>query len=155
MRGHCLGGGFELALSADIIVAGESAQFGLPETAVGLVPGGGATQLLRRSGGRSLALDLVLTGRRLTAAEARDASLVARVVPDGDVEEAALQVAESITSRSPVALRIAKETVNRAFDLALKAGMEAERRAFALALSSDDAREGIAAFLDKRQPTWP
>ena len=134
VRGHCLGGGFELALSADLVVASEEATFRFPETSLGLIPGGGGSQLLRRAVGRPLAMDLVLTGRTLTAHEALEAGIVSRVAADAGVETEGLAVANAICEKGPVAVRLAKETIDRAFDLG-EAGLEYERRAFAIALS--------------------
>jgi enoyl-CoA hydratase len=152
VSGYCLGGGCELAMACDLIVASETAQFGQPETNLGVVPGAGGTQRLTRAIGKSKAMDVILTGRFLDAREAERAGLVARVAPsDGWLEEAK-GVAQAIASKSPVGVRLAKEAVNQAFETTLAAGLDAERKAFHLALSSEDAQEGLRAFLEKRAP---
>jgi enoyl-CoA hydratase len=137
-------------MMSDIVVASESAQFGLPETKLGLIPGAGGTQRLVRAIGKASTMDVVLTGRLLSAREAHVAGLVARVVgPEQWLDEAA-EVAREIAARSSVATRLAKNAVNTAFESPLEAGLEAERKAFAIALGSEEARRGIAAFLDRR-----
>ena len=152
VSGHCLGGGCELAMLCDLIVASETAQFGQPEINLGVFPGAGGTQRLTRAVGKALAMDMILTGRTLTAKEALAAGLVARVVPREAWLDAAKEVARAIAEKSPVAVRLAKESVDRAFEVPLSAGVEAERRSFALVLASEDAREGLRAFLEKRKP---
>lgn len=154
VAGYCLGGGFELALACDIVVAADNATFGLPETGIGLIPGAGGTQRLPRILGKAKAMDVILTGRRLSADEAEAAGIVARVVQLDNLDIEARAVADEIAARSTIAQRLAKETVSRSFDLTLEAGLEHERRAFALVLSSHDATEGITAFLEKRPPEW-
>jgi enoyl-CoA hydratase len=150
VSGFCLGAGCELALMSDIVVASESAQFGLPETKLGLIPGAGGTQRLVRAIGKANTMDVVLAGRLLSAREAQVAGLVARVVgPERWLDEAA-EVAREIAARSSVATRLAKNAVNTAFESPLEAGLEAERKAFAIALGSEEARRAIAAFLDRR-----
>jgi enoyl-CoA hydratase len=153
VAGYCLGGGFELALACDIVIAADNAAFGLPETTLGLVPGAGGTQRLVRAVGKSTAMEMILAGRRLSGQEAVALGVASRVVALEELEGEAMRVASDIASRSSVALKLAKESVNRAFDMPLEAGLELERRAFALALASD-AAEGIAAFLEKREPGW-
>jgi enoyl-CoA hydratase len=153
VAGHCLGGGFELALACDIVIAADNAAFGLPETGLGLVPGAGGTQRLVRAVGKTTAMEMILAGRRLSGAEAAALGVASRVVGLDELDAEAMRVATEIASRSSVALKLAKESVNRAFDMPLEAGLELERRAFALALASD-APEGIAAFLEKREPAW-
>lgn len=154
VSGFCLGGGCELALICDIVVASESARFGLPETKLGLIPGAGGTQRLTRAIGKAKTMEVVLAGRLLSAAEAEAAGLVARVAaPDGWLEDA-LAIAHEIAARSPVAIRLAKDAVNQSFETPLEAGLTTERERFATAFASEDAREGIAAFLEKREPTW-
>jgi enoyl-CoA hydratase len=154
VSGFCLGGGCELAMACDLIVASETAQFGQPETAIGLIPGAGGTQRLTHTVGKALAMDVILSGRRLSARQALVAGLVARVVVKEAVLEEAKRVARDIASKGPVATRLAKESVDRAFEVPLAAGVEAERRALALALSSEDAKEGLTAFLEKRKPEF-
>ncbi|MDQ2909852.1 MAG: enoyl-CoA hydratase-related protein [Actinomycetota bacterium] len=151
VSGYCLGGGCELALSCDLIVASESAQFGQPETGLGIIPGAGGTQRLTRAVGKALAMDMILSGRFLAANEALAAGLVARVVAREAWLEEAKRVAREIAEKGPVATRLAKESVDRAFETALSAGLEAERRALYLAFASEDAKEGLTAFVEKRQ----
>jgi enoyl-CoA hydratase/carnithine racemase len=153
--GFALGGGAELALSCDLVVAADDAVFGLPEVRLGLVPAGGGTQLLVRRVGRSVAKDLVLTGRRVDAAEALRLGLADRVVPRAELPTAARALAAEIAGNSPVAVRLAKWAVDLGADLALEAGMEVEDQAWRRAILSDDRREGIAAFTERREPHWP
>jgi enoyl-CoA hydratase len=152
VSGYCLGGGCELAMACDLIVASETAQFGQPETNLAVLPGAGGTQRLTRAIGKSKAMDVILTGRFLSAQEAEQAGLVARVLPQESWLDEAKGVAASIAEKSPVGVRLAKEAVNQAFETTLAAGLDAERKAFHLALSSEDAEEGLAAFLEKRKP---
>jgi enoyl-CoA hydratase len=154
VSGYCLGGGCELAMACDLIVASESAQFGQPETNLAVLPGAGGTQRLTRAVGKSKAMDVILTGRFLSAQEAEEAGLVARVFSQETWLEEAKGVAQAIASKSPVGVRLAKEAVNQAFETTLAAGLDAERKAFHLALSSEDAREGLKAFLEKRAPDF-
>jgi enoyl-CoA hydratase len=154
VSGYCLGGGCELAMSCDLIVASESAQFGQPETGLGIIPGAGGTQRLTRAVGKALAMDMILSGRRLSAQEALAAGLVARVVATDAWLEEAKGVAREIAEKGPVATRLAKESVDRAFETTLTAGLEAERRALYLAFASEDAKEGLTAFTEKRKPEF-
>ena len=154
VSGYCLGGGCELAMACDLIVASESAQFGQPETGLGIIPGAGGTQRLTRAVGKALAMDMILSGRRLSAQEALAAGLVARVVPDEAWLEEAKGLAREIAEKGPVATRLAKESVDRAFETTLTAGLEAERRALYLAFASEDAKEGLTAFTEKRKPEF-
>jgi enoyl-CoA hydratase len=154
VSGFCLGGGCELAMSCDLIVASETAQFGQPETSLGIIPGAGGTQRLTRAVGKALAMDVILSGRRLTAEEALSAGLVSRVVAREAWLEEAKRVAGEIAAKGPVATRLAKESVNRAYETTLQAGLEAERRALYLAFASEDAREGLTAFIEKRAPEF-
>jgi len=154
VSGYCLGGGCELAMACDLIVAAETAQFGQPETNLGLLPGAGGTQRLTRAIGKSKAMDAILTGRFLTAREAEAAGLVARVVAAEAWLDEARRVAHAIAAKSSVGVRLAKEAVNQAFETSLRAGLDAERKAFHLALSSEDAQEGMKAFLEKRPPDF-
>jgi enoyl-CoA hydratase len=154
VSGFCLGGGNELAMSCDLIVASETAKFGQPETSLGIIPGAGGTQRLTRAVGKAKAMDVILTGRFLDAWEAERAGLVARVVaPEAWLEEAK-RVAREIAARGPVAQRLAKEAVNRSFDSTLELGLEHERRLLYLAFASEDAREGLTAFGEKRDPEF-
>lgn len=152
--GFALGGGCELALSADLIVAGEAAVFGLPEVSVGLVPGGGGTQLLSRRIGFNRALDLILTARRLSGADAAAIGLCDRLVPAGRARSAARTLAETIVEHSPVAVRAAKSALRAGFDLPLVEALQVEDRAWQRAAFSPDRIEGIAAFTEKRRPAW-
>ena len=154
VSGFCLGGGCELAMSCDLIVASETARFGQPETGLGIIPGAGGTQLLVRAVGKALAMDVILSGRMLTAREALDAGLVARVVAREAWLEEAKRVARDIAAKGPVATRLAKESVDRAFEVPLAPGLEAERRALYLSLASEDATEGLSAFVEKRKPEF-
>jgi enoyl-CoA hydratase len=154
VSGFCLGGGCELAMSCDLIVASETAQFGQPETTLGIIPGAGGTQRLTRAVGKALAMDVILSGRRLTADEALRAGLVSRVVAREAWLDEAKRVAREIAAKGPVATRLAKECVDRAYETALQAGVEAERRALYLAFASEDASEGLTAFTEKREPEF-
>jgi enoyl-CoA hydratase len=154
VSGYCLGGGSELALSCDLIVASETAQFGQPETGLGIIPGAGGTQRLTRAVGKAVAMDVILSGRRLNADEALQAGIVARVVAKEAWLEEAKRVARHIAEKGPVATRLAKESVDRAYETTLGAGLEAERRALYLAFASEDAREGLTAFTEKRKPEF-
>jgi enoyl-CoA hydratase len=154
VSGFCLGGGCELALSCDLIVASETAQFGQPETGLGIIPGAGGTQRLTRAVGKALAMDVILSGRRLSAREALAAGLVARIVAREAWLDEAKRVAREIAEKGPVATRLAKESVDRAYETTLAAGLEAERRALYLAFASEDAREGLTAFTEKRKPEF-
>jgi enoyl-CoA hydratase len=154
VSGFCLGGGCELAMSCDLIVASESARFGQPETSLGIIPGAGGTQRLTRAVGKSVAMDVILSGRMLTADEALASGLVARVVAKEAWLEEAKRVACDIASKGPVATRLAKEAVDRAYESTLQLGLEYERRALYLAFASEDAREGLTAFTEKRKPDF-
>ncbi len=154
VSGFCLGGGNELAMACDLIVASETATFGQPETGLGIIPGAGGTQRLTRAIGKARAMDVVLTGRFLDAREAERAGLVARVVAREAWLEEAKRVAREIASKAPVAQRLAKEAVNRALDTTLEVGLEHERRLLYLAFASEDAREGLTAFTEKRKPKF-
>jgi enoyl-CoA hydratase len=154
VSGYCLGGGCELAMLCDVIVASDSAKFGQPEINLGLIPGAGGTQRLTRAVGKAVAMDVILSGRFLSAREALDFGLVSRVVAAEAWLDEAKRLARDIAKQSPVALRLAKEAVNRAYEGPLRLGVEYERQAFALALSSEDAQEGMHAFLDKRKPEF-
>ena len=154
VSGYCLGGGCELAMSCDLIVASETAQFAQPETGLGIIPGAGGTQRLTRAVGKALAMDVILSGRRLSAREALAAGLVARVVAKEAWLEEAKRLAREIAAKGPVATRLAKESVDRAYETSLSAGVEAERRALYLAFASEDAKEGMTAFGEKRSPDF-
>ena len=154
VRGFALGGGCELAMTCDLIVAGDDAQFGQPEIRIGVMPGAGGTQRLTRAIGSARAMELVLTGRMMGADEARQAGLVTSVVPASEVVDAALTLADTIASMPPLAVRAAKRSVLAAAELPLSAGLRAEREAFFDLFATDDQREGMRAFQEKRPPTW-
>jgi enoyl-CoA hydratase len=154
VSGFALGGGCELALSCDLIVASETAVFGQPETGLGIIPGAGGTQRLTRAVGKALAMDMILSGRRLSAREALAAGLVSRVVAREAWLAEAKRLAAAIAAKGPVANRLAKEAVDAAFEGPLSLGLDYERRALALSLASDDAREGLTAFTEKRRPEF-
>jgi enoyl-CoA hydratase/carnithine racemase len=155
VHGFALGGGTEIALSCDLVVADETAVLGLPEVSVGLVPGGGGTQLVVRRTGAGKAADIVLTGRRLPAPEAHGLGLVDRLVPAGTDRDAALEVAQAIARNSPVATRAAKRALRYGADVDLAAGLDIEDAAWRTVAFSADRKEGIAAFNEKRTPDWP
>ena len=152
VAGWCLGGGCELAMALDLIVAAESARFGQPEINLGVIPGAGGTQRLTRAIGKSVAMEMILTGEPIDAREAHRLGLVARVVPNELLVEDALALAAKIATRSPLALRMAKEAVNAAYEMSLTDALAHERRLFYLLFASEDQKEGMAAFLEKRDP---
>jgi enoyl-CoA hydratase len=154
VSGYALGGGCEIAMMCDMIIAAESAKFGQPEVTIGTLPGAGGTQRLTRSIGKSKAMDLCLTGRLMEAQEAERAGLVARVVPDNKLKEEALAVAHKIASYSLPVVMMIKESVNRAFETPLSEGLKFERRLFQASFSLEDQKEGMAAFLEKRPPQF-
>lgn len=154
VNGWALGGGCELAMTLDIIVAGEGAKFGQPEIGIGVIPGAGGTQRLTRAIGKSKAMRMVLTGEPITAREAEEAGLVAAVTQDELCVEDALALAATIAEKSPIALRLAKEAVNAAYEMSLSDALAHERRLFYLLFASEDQKEGMAAFLEKRQPEF-
>ncbi len=155
VHGFALGGGFELALSCDVIVADETAVLGLPEVSVGVIPGGGGTQLLARRVGWSRAADLIFTARRVDATESYRLGLVDRLVPAGDARPAALELAGVIAANSPVGVRNAKRALRLGLDADLATGLEVEDACWRATAFSRDRREGVAAFNDKRRPDWP
>jgi enoyl-CoA hydratase/carnithine racemase len=155
VHGFALGGGCELALSCDVVVGDETAVLGLPEVTIGLVPGGGGTQLTLRRLGAGRAADVVLTGRRIPAGEAHALGLLDRIVPAGSARTAALELAEQIAANSPVATRAAKRALRDGWGLDYTAAMDVEDTAWRTAAFSADRKEGIAAFNDKRTPHWP
>ena len=152
--GYALGGGCELAMACDLIIAADTAVFGQPEITLGILPGMGGSQRLTRAVGKSLAMDMILTGRRLKADEALAAGLVARVVPADELLDRALEVAATIAGHSLPAVVAAKAAVNEAFEATLSAGLRSERQAFYAAFSTEDQKEGMGAFLEKRTPSW-
>jgi enoyl-CoA hydratase len=154
VRGFALGGGCELAMACDLIVAGEDAQFGQPEIKLGLMPGAGGTQRLTRAIGRARAMEMILTGRNMGAREAEAHGLVTTVVPSESTVQAALELAARIAAMPPVAVIAAKDAVNQADELPLRAGLELERRNFYLLFDTEDSAEGMTAFGEKRAPAW-
>jgi enoyl-CoA hydratase len=154
VAGWCLGGGNELAMACDMIVASESARFGQPEINIGVIPGAGGTQRLTKAVGKALAMEMVLNNRTLTAEEALQNGLVNRVVPVERFLEEALELAAQIAERAPLAVRLGKEAVNHAFESFLSDGLKDERRAFYLLFASQDQKEGMTAFVEKRKAEW-
>lgn len=154
VRGFALGGGCELAMLCDMIIAGEGARFGQPEINLGIMPGAGGTQRLSRAAGKARAMEIILTGRHFSATEAAAMGLVTRVVPDESTLEEAKALARQIAQKPPVAVRLAKGAILKAFDTALEAGLDFERNAFYLLFATEDKTEGIRAFLDKRPPVF-
>src|SRR5918992_2005023 len=154
VNGWCLGGGCELAMTLDLIIAGEGAKFGQPEINIGVIPGAGGTQRLTRAIGKSKAMEMILTGEPISAAEAERAGLVARVTQDEVVVEDALDLAAQIATKAPIALRLAKEQINAAYEMPLTEGLAFEGRLFYLLFATEDQKEGMAAFLEKRPPDF-
>jgi enoyl-CoA hydratase len=154
VAGFALGGGCEVAMMCDFIIAAEGARFGQPEIKLGVIPGMGGTQRLTRAVGKSKAMDLILTGRVMDAAEAERAGLVSRVVPGARLMDEALKAAETIASMSLPAVLAAKEAINRSFETSLAEGERFERRVFHALFATDDQKEGMAAFIEKRPPKF-
>ncbi|MCS6811185.1 MAG: enoyl-CoA hydratase [Tepidimonas sp.] len=154
VAGYALGGGCEVAMMCDIVIAADNARFGQPEVKIGVIPGAGGTQRLPRAIGKAKAMDLVLTGRMIDAAEAERAGLVSRVVPLDKLMEEALAVAQTIAALPRLAVLAAKEAVNRAYESPLSEGLQFERRLFHAMFATQDQKEGMAAFLEKRTPQF-
>ncbi|MFF0149202.1 enoyl-CoA hydratase [Amycolatopsis sulphurea] len=154
VAGHALGGGCELAMMCDLLLAAESARFGQPEITLGVIPGMGGSQRLTRAIGKAKAMDLILTGRTMRADEAERCGLVSRVVPNEQLRAEAIEVAAKIASMSLVAARTAKEAVNRSFESSLAEGVLFERRVFHALFATEDQKEGMAAFTEKRKPDF-
>ena len=154
VAGYALGGGCELAMMCDIIIAGENARFGQPEINLGIIPGAGGTQRLTRAMGKAKTMEMVLTGRMMDAQEAERASLVSRVVPAAEVVAEAVKVGEKIAALSAPAVAVAKEAVNRAFETTLAEGVKFERRVFHALFATEDQKEGMSAFAEKRKPAF-
>jgi enoyl-CoA hydratase len=154
VSGYCLGGGNELAMACDMIVASETAVFGQPEINLGVIPGAGGTQRLTRAVGKAIAMEVVLNDRRLSAQEAHRWGLVNRVVSVQGYLEEAIQMGNQIAVRAPVAVRMAKEAVNYAFESDLGGGVVYERRLFTMLFATEDQKEGMGAFAEKRQAEW-
>lgn len=154
VNGYALGAGCELAMLCDVVIAGDNARFGLPEITLGLMPGAGGTQRLIRSVGKALASKMVLSGEAITARQAQQAGLVSDVTPVALTDEYALQLATAIASRAPLALQAAKQALRQAQEVSLHAGLSTERQLFTLLAATDDRREGITAFIEKRSPEF-
>ena len=154
VAGYALGGGCELAMLCDIIIAAENARFGQPEINIGLIPGAGGTQRLTRTVGKFVAMDLVLTGRPITAEEAFQRGLASRIVPPEIVVEEAIKLGKEIARKAPISVRLAKQAVTRAFEGRVDDGIELERKLFYLLFATQDSHEGMHAFVDKRQPAY-
>jgi enoyl-CoA hydratase len=154
VSGFALGGGCELAMLCDMIVASETARFGQPEIKIGVMPGAGGTQRLTRAIGKALAMEMVLTGRFITAAEALQAGLINRVAPVELYLEEAVKLAKEVAAMSPLAVKMAKEAVLKAFDSTLEEGLHFERKNFYLLFASEDQKEGMQAFMEKRPPSF-
>jgi len=154
VSGYCLGGGCELAMTCDIIVASETAQFGQPEVNLGIIPGAGGTQRLTRAVGKYRAMEIILTGRRVQADEAKAIGLVAQVYPAASWLEDAKALARTIAEKPPIAVRLATEAIDLAQSSTLDAGLEFERKAFYLLFSTEDKKEGVDAFMNKRKAVF-
>jgi len=154
VSGYCLGGGNELAMACDMIVASESAVFGQPEINLGVIPGAGGTQWLTRTVGKAIAMEMVLNDRRLTAQEAYRWGLVNRVAPVDSYLDQAIQLGNEIATRAPVAVRVGKEAINHAFESDLAGGIAHERRLFYMLFATEDQKEGMRAFAEKRKAEW-
>lgn len=154
VSGYALGGGNELAMLCDMIVASETAQFGQPEINIGVMPGAGGTQRLTRAVGKAIAMEVILAGRTLTAREAERFGLVNRVVPVEAYLREAQRLAAQIAEKAPISVQLAKDAVLKAFELPLQEGLTLERKNFYLLFSTDDQKEGMAAFVEKRKPTF-
>ncbi|MHB9144960.1 MAG: enoyl-CoA hydratase-related protein [Symbiobacteriia bacterium] len=154
VSGYALGGGCELAMMCDMIVASETAQFGQPEINLGIIPGAGGTQRLTRAVGKARAMEMILTGRPMKAQEALSYGLVNRVVTKETYLEEAKGLAREIAGKAPIAVRLAKDSVLRAYDGSLQQGLDFERKNFYFLFASEDKSEGMTAFIEKRQPTW-
>jgi enoyl-CoA hydratase len=154
VSGYALGGGCEIAMSCDMIVASESARFGQPEITIGVIPGAGGTQRLTRAVGKALAMEMMLNNRTLTAQEALGFGLVNRLVPTERYLDEALKLAEEIAGRAPLAVRAAKKMINQAYEQTLADGLQAERQEFYNLFATEDQKEGMQAFVEKRKPNW-
>ncbi len=154
VSGHCLGGGCELAMLCDMIIASETAKFGQPEINIGVIPGAGGTQRLTKAVGKSLAMEVILNDRRLTAAEALHYGLASRVLPVDKYLEEAITLASQIAARAPVAVQLGKEAINKAMETTLSEGTAYEEKLFYILFASEDQKEGMAAFREKRKPQW-
>lgn len=154
INGFALGGGCELAMMCDMIIAGENAKFGQPEIGIGVIPGAGGTQRLTRAVGKVKAMELILTGRQFSAQEAYEMGLINKVVPPEVTIEEAKNLAKTIAQKPAIAVRLAKEAILKSFDTTIEGGLDYERKLFYLLFSSLDQKEGMQAFMEKRQPIW-
>ncbi|HEY9745393.1 MAG TPA: enoyl-CoA hydratase-related protein [Oculatellaceae cyanobacterium] len=154
VNGFALGGGCELAMMCDMIIAGENAKFGQPEINIGVIPGAGGTQRLTRAVGKAKAMELILTGRQFTAQEAYEMGLINKVVPPEVTIDEAKNLASQIAGKPAIAVRLAKEAILKAFDTTIEGGLDYERKLFYLLFASADQKEGMRAFLEKRMPVW-
>ncbi len=154
VSGYALGGGCELAMACDLIVAAETATFGQPEINLGVMPGAGGTQRLTRAIGKARAMEMILTGRPITAEEAYQAGLVTRVVPVKELEEEAMKLAREIAAKPPIAVQLAKQAVLKAHDVTLESGLDFEQKLFYFLFATEDQREGMKAFMEKRKPRF-
>ena len=154
VSGWALGGGCEIALSCDMIVASESAKFGQPEITIGVIPGAGGTQRLTHAVGKNLAMEMILNNRTMSAQEALGFGMVNRVFPVGDYLDEAINLADEIASRAPTAVRVAKKLINASFDSSLTNGLSKEKQAFYELFGTEDQKEGMQAFIEKRKPNW-
>ena len=154
VSGYALGGGCEIALSCDLVVVSESAKFGQPEITIGVIPGAGGTQRLTRAVGKVIAMEMILNNRTLTAQEAYQFGMVNRVVSVGDYLNEALSLADEIAARAPLAVRAAKQMINQSFERFLSDGLAQEKQAFYNLFASEDQKEGMQAFIEKRKPEW-
>jgi enoyl-CoA hydratase len=154
VSGWCLGGGSEFAMSCDMIIASETAKFGQPEINLGVIPGAGGTQRLTKAVGKAIAMEMVLNNRTLNAAEALHYGLVNYVLPVTEYLEKAITLAKQIAARAPLAIQLGKETINQAFETPLSQGLAVERRAFNFLFATEDQKEGMSAFVEKRVAAW-
>jgi len=154
VSGYCLGGGCELAMSCDLIFSSESAVFGQPEINLGIIPGAGGTQRLTRAVGKVIAMEMILNNRTLSAKEAYSFNLINKIYPVEDYLKHTISLAQEIAERAPLAVQAAKEMINQSFEISLTEGLQNERESFFNLFSSQDQKEGMKAFLDKRAPSW-